>query len=123
MPTVLVIDDEPLMRKMVCNTLASAGFQVADASNGVMGLKLYREQRPNLVITDILMPDKEGIETIIEIRKIDSRARIIAMSGGGRTNREDFLKIAKQFGAMEILKKPFRGDELLGAVERAFKGV
>jgi DNA-binding NtrC family response regulator len=118
MSTILVIDDEAPMRKMIRTILESAHHQVIEAPNGITGLRLFREQRPELVITDILMPDKEGIETIREIKQIAPKARIIAISGGGRTSRTDFLTVAEKFGAMESLKKPFRRNDLLACVER-----
>jgi len=118
MSTVLVIDDEAPMRKMIRTILESVQHQVIEAPNGITGLRLFREQQPALVITDILMPDKEGIETIREIKQINPKARIIAISGGGRTARTDFLKVAEKFGAMESLKKPFRRNELLACIER-----
>jgi DNA-binding response OmpR family regulator len=118
MDTVLIIDDEAPMRKMIRTILESAQYQVIEAPNGIVGLRMFREQRPRLVITDILMPDKEGIETIREIKQVDPAARIIAISGGGRTARTDFLKVAEKFGAMESLKKPFRRSDLLACIER-----
>lgn len=118
MTTILVIDDEPLVRKMVRGILESAQFGVIEATSGVSGVQMFREQQPDLVITDMLMPDKEGVQTVREIRDINPQARIIAMSGGGRAARTDFLPIAMKFGAVESLKKPFRRDDLLGAVRR-----
>lgn len=118
MHTILVIDDEAPMRKMIRTILESSEYQVIEAPNGITGLRLFREHRPALVITDILMPDKEGIETIREIKQVDPHARIIAISGGGRAARTDFLKVAEKFGALESLKKPFRRNELLASVER-----
>jgi DNA-binding NtrC family response regulator len=118
MDTVLVIDDEAAMRKMIRTILESAQYQVIEAPNGNEGLRLFREHLPALVISDILMPDKEGIETIREIKQVNPKARIIAISGGGRTARADFLKMAEKFGAMESLKKPFRRNDLLACIER-----
>ncbi len=84
MSTVLVIDDDPGMREMMKSMLESAKYQVILATSGVSALPLFREHRPDLIVTDILMPDKDGIETLREIRKIDPEAKIIAVSGGGR---------------------------------------
>ncbi len=83
MSLILVIDDDPAMRDILRTILQSVKFQVIEAANGVAGLSLFRERKPNLVITDILMPEKDGIETLREMRKIDANALIIAMSGGG----------------------------------------
>jgi DNA-binding response OmpR family regulator len=118
MEPILVIDDEAPMRKMIRTILESSNYQVIEAPNGIAGLRMFREHQPALVITDILMPDKEGIETIREIKQIHPHARIIAISGGGRAARTDFLKVAEKFGALESLKKPFRRNELLACVER-----
>jgi DNA-binding NtrC family response regulator len=119
MDTILVIDDEPGMRKTIRAMLEGAAYRVLEAPDDAAGIKLYQEHVPRLVITDILMLDKDGLETVREIRKLDPKARIIAMSGGGRTARADFLKVAERDGAMDSLKKPFRRNELLAAVERA----
>ena len=118
MSTVLVIDDDPGMRDMIRNMLESAKYQVIVAASGVSALPLFREHRPQLVITDILMPDKDGIETVREIRKIDPEAKIIAVSGGGRAKYTNFLQIAQAFGASEVLEKPFRREELLAVAAR-----
>ena len=118
MATVLVIDDEAPMRKMVRSILESASFQVIEAPNGVEGVRLFKEQRPALVITDMLMPDKEGLQTVTEIRQIDPKAKIIAMSGGGRAARTDFLQVAQKFGASACLTKPFRRGDLLATVQK-----
>lgn len=107
------------MRKMIRMMLESVPHTVIEAPNGTVGVQLFRDQKPDLVITDILMPDKEGLETVREIRQIDPLARILAMSGSGTAEKPDFLRAAKEFGAAETLQKPFRRAELLAAVERA----
>jgi DNA-binding response OmpR family regulator len=121
MTTVLIIDDEASMRKMLRTILESVEYKVIEAPNGLMGVRAFRDEHPDLVITDILMPDKEGLETIREIKEMAPRARVIAISGGGRTARNDFLKIAEKFGAMETLKKPFRRNELLASISRVLE--
>jgi two-component system, chemotaxis family, chemotaxis protein CheY len=118
METILVIDDEPAMRQMIRGILESAAYRVIEAPNGTVGLAQFRDHRPCLVITDILMPDKDGIQAVKELRKFDPEARIIAISGGGRAKYMNFLAIAKEFGAAESLSKPFRRDELLASVTR-----
>ncbi len=122
METILVIDDEPAMRQMIRGILESASYRVIDAPNGAIGLALFREQRPGLVITDILMPEKDGIEAVKEMRKIDPEVLIIAISGGGRAKYMNFLEAAKAFGAAESLAKPFRRDQLLAAVASVLAG-
>jgi DNA-binding response OmpR family regulator len=121
MTTILLIDDDPRMREMIGRILQSAEFQVIEAASGTAGLALFREHKPDLVITDILMPDKDGIETVHDIRKFDPQARIIAMSGGGRAKYTNFLDIAQEYGAAEVLEKPFRREQLLAAVSRVLK--
>lgn len=121
-PLILLIDDEPRMREMIRGMLESEKFEVLEASNGVVGLALFQRHKPAVVITDILMPEKDGIETLREIRKLDPEAKIIAMSGGGRAKYTNFLTIAQEFGASEVLEKPFRREQILSAVARTLKG-
>ena len=103
--------------------LEDEGHTVLFASNGQDGLSRYAEGKPDLVITDVLMPDKEGLETIIELRKIDPDVKIIVMSGGGRVNNVDFLEMAKKFGATATLKKPFPIDVFCRIVESCLEQV
>jgi YesN/AraC family two-component response regulator len=85
---------------------------VVEASNGAVALPQYRSNPPDLIITDLLMPDKDGLETIMDIKKLNPKARIIAMSGGGHEHAEIYLRAARSFGALEILSKPFELDLL-----------
>jgi DNA-binding response OmpR family regulator len=114
---VLLIDDDAAMRAMISRMVGAAGHEVVEAANGVAGLELFRDHRPELVITDILMPQKDGLETVREIRQIDPTVRIIAISGGGAGGYTNFLRIAQSFGATETLQKPFRQAELLAKIE------
>jgi CheY-like chemotaxis protein len=114
--SILVMDDDPSVRTTLKFVLEDSGYTVALAENGRVGLALYCTLRPDLVITDIIMPDKEGIETIIAIRKRHPTARIIAISGGGRRGDTQFLRLAKSFGASHVLAKPFTPEELLNLV-------
>lgn len=116
MARILIIDDEAPVRNMLRQMLEKEGYEVAEAEDGKVGMRRYAEHPPDLVITDILMPEKEGIETILALRKADPGVKIIAISGGGRTGRLDVLPVAKAFGALRTLAKPFTRDELLGAV-------
>jgi DNA-binding response OmpR family regulator len=113
---VLVIDDEQLIRLQVRTALEQEGFVVHEAGNGNEGLTRIALAIPDVVITDILMPDKEGIETILELRRRYPTIRIIAISGGGRTGNKDFLRTAKHLGADRTLAKPFGLTELLKLV-------
>jgi DNA-binding response OmpR family regulator len=114
--TILVIDDEELIRLQIRNALEMEGFTVYEAANGNEGLTRIALSVPDVVITDILMPDKEGIETILELRRLHPTVRIIAISGGGRTGNKDFLRTAKHLGADRTLAKPFGLAELLRLV-------
>lgn len=114
--SILVIDDEQLIRLQIRSALELEGFTVHEAANGIEGLARIAEATPDVVITDILMPDKEGIETILELRRTYPKIRIIAISGGGRTGNKDFLRTAKHLGADRTLAKPFGLAELLRLV-------
>ncbi len=114
---VLIIDDDELIRMTCCNILKKAGYDTLEAENGNLGVSLFKSERPDLTVTDMLMPDKEGLETISEIRAINPTAKIIAISGGGRTKNMSFLQLAKQIGADCVLKKPFKPSDLLTAAK------
>jgi CheY-like chemotaxis protein len=114
--TILVIDDEAEVRQTLARMLA--GHAVHEAADGGAGLALAAELAPDLVVTDILMPEKEGIETIRELRRAHPRVRILAISGGGQSGTLDFLDMARALGADAALAKPFRRSELLEMVER-----
>lgn len=122
MARILIIDDEEDIRLTVRLALESMGHDVTEAVNGTEGLSRFAAESNDLVITDILMPDKEGIETIIELRKMRPALKIIVMSGGGRINATHMLDTAKKFGAQSALKKPFSIDELCRAVESCLAG-
>ena len=100
MARILVIDDELDVRSLVCRILQQVGHEVIEASNGNEGVRLFRENLPDVLITDIIMPEKEGIETIIELRRDFPNVRTIAISGGGKTlDRDACLQMAKGLGA------------------------
>jgi CheY-like chemotaxis protein len=117
MARILVIDDDSSMRRLVARILAGANHEVAEAANGKKGMERFATHRPDVVITDLLMPEQEGIETIRELRRIAPSLRIVAMSGGGTDNDPIFFDIAKALGADAVLAKPFRADELLRVVQ------
>lgn len=118
MAHILVIDDEQGMREAVQKILTRAGHQVSLASNGREGLARVAASPPDIVVTDVFMPEKDGIETTITLRKTYPKVKIIAISGGGRTSNFDFLEIAKKMGAHAVLQKPVRMAELLDQVTR-----
>lgn len=102
--------------------LTSAGMEVVEAADGIAGLALFLDSPPDLLITDISMPGIDGIDTIRQVRAINPDIPIIAMSGGGRGKYHDTLGTARDSGAIETLKKPFRRAQLLAAVSRALAG-
>ena len=110
---VLVIDDDPRIGTLIAFSLVRQGFSVSTAENGRTGLSLFESQRPDLVITDILMPDMEGIETILALKAGATPPKVIAISGGGRLAGRDFLSWATHLGADEVLPKPFRMSALV----------
>jgi DNA-binding response OmpR family regulator len=116
MARILVIDDDDQIRAMLGQVLKREGHEVAQAPDGNVGMRLFREQGADLIITDIVMPEKEGIETIIELRNNFPEVKIIAMSGGGRMNADEYLALAKSLGVKATLTKPFELKELLAAV-------
>ena len=117
MRRILLIDDEESVLKMLKTFFERQGFDVEVATDGGIGLAINLKSRVDLVVTDILMPHKEGFETIREFRLEFPDVKIIAISGGGRTGTTDYLELAKEFGARHVLKKPFGRQELLDAVQ------
>ncbi|HPG37760.1 MAG TPA: response regulator [bacterium] len=114
---ILVIDDEEEVREILKQMLELEGYQVITAGDGNQGLKLFRQNPTDLVITDIIMPEKEGIETIIELRNEFPNVKIISISGGGRISPTDYLTMSKKLGAVKSFTKPFERKKLLKAVE------
>jgi CheY-like chemotaxis protein len=116
---ILVVDDEKPVRDIIAYTLCNEGYQVVAAANGNEAMDLARMMRFDLVITDMVMPEKEGIETIMELRAQAPGIRIIAMSGGQPGEAGDFLPLAKTLGAVAVLRKPFDMETFLGTVKEA----
>jgi CheY-like chemotaxis protein len=115
---ILVIDDDPLVRYSLSKLLRGSGHDVATAADGVRGTTLIRIEHPEVVITDIVMPEQEGFETIIKIRRDHPEIKIIAISGGLRQGGLDVLSMAVALGADEVIAKPFEPDELLGRLNK-----
>lgn len=121
MGSVLIIEDDEFVQNMLKQTFERAGYEVGTAGNGATGVKLYESKLNvldpyNVVITDLIMPDMEGIETISKLRKCDPNVKVIAISGGGRNRPEDYLHLAKKLGALHTFTKPVDRDSLLQAV-------
>jgi CheY-like chemotaxis protein len=117
MATILVIDDEAGMRRLVARILAGAGHRVVEAEDGFIAVDKFRRETPDIIVVDILMPDRDGIETIQKIRAIRGDVGIIAISGGGVVEPSFYLDLAEKFGAHRHLAKPFKSKELIEAVE------
>jgi two-component system, chemotaxis family, chemotaxis protein CheY len=113
---ILVIDDDPLVRRSIEIVLKLGGHRVTTASNGLLGLALFRDMLPDLVVTDIIMPEQEGLGTIMAIRREFPAAKIIAISGGGRMGNLDLLAAARLLGADDAIAKPFESEVLLQRV-------
>ena len=116
MASILVIDDDAPIRQVLAEILTRHGHRVREAEHGIAGVKLYREEPADLVITDMVMPEKEGVSTILELREIDSAVRIIAISGGMAQDPELYLQLAEGLGADRVLRKPFLLTELITLV-------
>jgi DNA-binding response OmpR family regulator len=114
---VLVIDDDAKITRVLDLKLRKAGYQVIVAADGEAGVNLFKAQQPDVVITDVLMPRKEGLETIMELRRDFPEVKVIAISGGGRIGPDECLDLAKKFGAQYAFTKPFIGKEILQAVQ------
>jgi DNA-binding response OmpR family regulator len=123
MTKILVVEDNEMLRHMICDTLRKEKFDVFEASNGNEGISQARKEKPDIVVTDILMPDKEGIETILELKSEHENIKIIAMSGGGNTKNMTFLDMAQKVGAEFVLSKPFKPSDLMNAVYELNKTV
>lgn len=113
---ILVIDDDADVRQTIRMALESEGYDVIEAADGRQGLASFCSRVPDLVITDIVMPVTEGLQTIREIRRLRPAAPIVAVSAGGRQGQHDYLDIARRLGAWEVVTKPFDPDELLARV-------
>ena len=114
---MLIIDDDRDVRATLRDIVEEAGHEVCEAANGHQGERLFRSAYLDLVITDILMPEREGLETITSLRKIRPDVKIIAISGGGYRGSLNFLEASKDFGANCVLQKPIAANDLLRTIE------
>jgi two-component system, chemotaxis family, chemotaxis protein CheY len=115
---VMLVEDDPGVLTALGKTLLAAGYVVIPATNGAEAVRLWREGRSDLVILDMFMPEKDGLETIVELQGLTPDVPIIAITGGGTHGRFDVLKDAERLGAVETFKKPFDTRALLAAVAR-----
>ena len=114
--SILVIDDDAPIRELLVETLSRRGYSVRSAGHGVEGITLYRALPADLVITDMVMPEQDGLSTIMELRRIAPDVRIIAMSGGMVQTPKLYLQFAEKLGADRVLLKPFELSELVRIV-------
>jgi DNA-binding NtrC family response regulator len=119
---IMVVDDDAGIRRVLHILLSRAGYQVSQARDGAEALRLWRDTGGDLVITDLHMPEKDGIEMIIELLSHSPGVRIIAMSGGGQTKRLDLLGNATLLGVVHTIEKPFTLNEMMSTVRRALAG-
>jgi DNA-binding response OmpR family regulator len=122
MAKILVIDDDEIMNGMTVQLLSEAGYEAEGAEDGNSGLKILESKSFDLIVTDIVMPEKEGVETIIAIRDKNKSIPIIAISGGGRIDPQDYLRMAQHFGADYTFQKPFEKEPFLAAVRECLSG-
>ena len=115
----MIVDDDPGIRRALHILLTRAGYTVTQARDGVEALRMWRDRGGDLVITDLHMPEKNGIEMIVELLSHTPGIRIIAMSGGGQTKRLDLLGNASMLGAVYTIEKPFTLNEMMTMVHRA----
>ena len=113
---VLIIDDESEVRSLLSRTLTQAGYDVVAVASGNEGTRACRQQSFDMVVVDMVLPEKDGLETMMEIRRSSPNARFIAMSGAPRAKIMDPLSLALKLGAVASISKPFTPDEFLGSV-------
>ena len=121
MKRILVIDDDDTLRAILKRLFYTAGYEVAVAEDGMAGIRIQQIEPFDLVMTDLVMPEKEGLEVIMEIRKKYPDTKIIAMSGGGRIHPDQYLELARNLGAQRVFSKPFKANEVLAAVRELLK--
>jgi len=113
---IMIVDDDPIIRAICRSSFEESGYTVLEAENGERAVTLLKTHNADVVFLDILMPDKDGLETLLEIRRSRPQARVYAMSGGGRRGSYNYLEIAKRFGATDVVKKPFTPGSLVDLV-------
>jgi DNA-binding NtrC family response regulator len=117
MTKILVIEDDSSFRNVLVQMLARAGYDVRQAGDGNQAVEVCADFQPDLVLTDIIMPDKEGLETIQDLLALNPNLKIIAMSGGGKFGPDSYLPLAQKLGAKATLQKPFMREELITTIE------
>ena len=118
MSAILIIEDDDQVRGVLQRMLEGAGYEVMTAANGRDAMRLQQKTPARVVVTDIVMPEQEGLQTITELRRDHPDTKIIAISGGGGIGSDQYLRLAGRLGAQEVFPKPFSHKDLLAAVER-----
>lgn len=118
MAKILLIDDDEPVRAVTRRMLEGAGHRVIEARNGREGVELFSRHAVDLVVTDMIMPEQEGVETVRKLLDENRRVKIIAISGGGRAHFTGFLDVARALGAKHSLEKPYTKEQLLAAVDK-----
>lgn len=119
---VLLIEDDDVLLRALGRAFQQAGCQVTGARDGDEGMARFAERTPDLVITDVLMPNREGVETILAMKARAPEVKILAISGGGRLGADEVLGLVSRLGADAVLPKPFRSAEILAAAGRLLDG-
>ena len=122
MPRILVADDTPELRTVMRKMLETKGYTVIEAANGQEAVDAFQKQPIDVVVMDIIMPEKDGFDAILELRRINPRVSIIAISGGALIAGSKYLAITQMLGVQDVLSKPFRPEDLLNAVGKCLKG-
>lgn len=122
MAKILIVDDDDAFRKVLRMLLTRMGHEVTEANDGRTAWSTFQTQPAELVIMDLIMPEKEGLETIQQFRRNKAATKILAISGGGRVDARDILRVAEQFGADKVLAKPFSSEDLALALKDLLPG-
>ena len=121
-PLICVVDDEEPVRRTLCASLEAAGFATLQAANGIEALDALSRADVAVVVLDIVLPEKEGLSTIVDIKGRMPSMPILAISGGGMGDAYEYLRYARELGADDVLAKPFRNEDLVERVKRLAKG-
>ena len=115
---ILVVDDDGDVRDLVCRMLEQDGYEAVPAKDGSQALERFGLLPPDLVITDVVMPEVDGLEVLLKLRSLAPEAATMVMSGGGRVQPDIYLETARRLGARAVLRKPFTRAEMLDAVHK-----
>ena len=116
--SILIADDDALVRLTLQQILDDAGYKSLEAKDGDEALALFKTAKPDLVIVDVIMPGRDGVITLLELREFDAEAKVIAMSGGNRNGEVDYLELTRLVGADGVLPKPFNRSAVLALVSK-----